>query len=128
MSAILERYKTRLNESNAMKEEKSEYYNFDCSVCKRVTRHWDVFGDMSKLKCNSCGEYRTLETEEKSDWRKEIEEYHNAMMRNERNNGREDVYSQIRDAFKPDDAFKGRIYFDDAEDFINVLKIRLGKK
>lgn len=85
MSADLDRFNTRLNESEAMKEEKS---------------------DSQKIML----------------------EFHNAMMRNERNNGREDVYSQIREAFKPDDVFKGRIYFDDAEDFINVLKIRLGKK
>ena len=121
MSADLDRFKTRLNESNAMKEEKSEYYNLDCSVCKRITRHWDVFGDGSKLKCNFCGEYRALE-EEKSDWKKEIEEYHNAMMRNERNNGREDVYEAI------DAVFDNRLYFDAKNDFKQQLKLYIQNK
>ena len=79
MSEILDRFKTRLNESNAMKEEKS-------------------------------------------DWKKEIEEYHNAMMRNERNNGREDVFSAIREVVS------GRVYFDSIEDIIQQVKIKLKGK
>ena len=79
MSADLDRFKTRLNESNAMKEEKS-------------------------------------------DWKKEIEEYHNAMMRNERNNGREDVYEAI------DAVFDNRLYFDAKNDFKQQLKLYIQNK
>ena len=79
MTAELDRNQTRLNESNAMKEEKS-------------------------------------------DWKKEIEEYHNAMMRNERNNGREDVFSAIREVVS------GRVYFDSIEDIIQQVKIKLKGK
>lgn len=118
MSANLERYKTRLNESNAMKEEKSEYYNFDCSVCKRVTRHWDVFGDMSKLKCNSCGEYRTLETEEKSDLQLLQIQFYEQVREWEQ----ERVFNAIKDSFK------GELYFDDADTFIQTVKNNLQNK
>ena len=81
MSADLDRFKTRLNESNAMKEEKS-------------------------------------------DWKKEIEEYHNAMMRNERNNGREDMANAIREVWS------AKLYRNDmnADDLIMSAKIYLQNK
>lgn len=79
MSETLERYKTRLNESNAMKEEKS-------------------------------------------DWQREIEDAHRSLMRNERNNGREDVYEAMRTLAT------GRIYFDSIEDMIQQCKINLRNK
>ncbi len=124
MSADLDRFKTRLNESEAIKEEKSEYYNLDCSICKRVTRHWDVFDDMSKLKCCSCGEYRTLETEEKSNSQRMMLEFHNAMMRNERNNGREEMANAIREVWS------AKLYRNDltADDLIQSAKIYLHNK
>ena len=79
MTADLDRFKTRLNESEAMKEEKS-------------------------------------------DSQRMMLEFHNAMMRNERNNGREDVFSAI------DAVFDNRLYFDEKNDFKHTLKIYLQNK
>jgi len=76
MTADLDRFKTRLNESNAMKE----------------------------------------------DSQRMMQEFHNAMMRNERNNGREDVYSVLREVVS------GRVYFDSIEDIIQQVKIKLKGK
>jgi hypothetical protein len=92
-------------------------------MCKRITRHWDVFADGSKMKCCSCGEYHT--EEEKSDWQKEIEDWNKSLLKNERNNGREDVFSEIETVFSPMGSFKGRLYFDNADDLIRELKLRL---
>lgn len=47
---------------------------------------------------------------------------------NARQQGREEVYIEILDAFHPKGAFKGRIYFDDATDLINTIKLRLKGK
>ena len=76
MSADLDRNQTRLNESNAMKE----------------------------------------------DSQRMMQEFHNIMMRNERNNGREDVFSAIREVVS------GRVYFDSIEDIIQQVKIKLKGK
>lgn len=46
----------------------------------------------------------------------------------ERKKGREEVYREIEKAFKPDDAFKGRLYFNDVNDFIQLIKTRLKKE
>ena len=42
--------------------------------------------------------------------------------------GQEQVYEEIRKAFQPDDAFKGRLWFDDAEKLIQLIQIRLKDK
>ena len=51
-----------------------------------------------------------------------------SLMRNERNNGREDVFREIEKAFNPQGTFKGRLYFDDVDDLIQTIKIRLQSK
>ena len=58
----------------------------------------------------------------KSDWQKEIKDWNKALLKNERNNGREDVYEAIRTLAT------GRIYFDSIEDMIQQCKIRLKGK
>jgi len=50
------------------------------------------------------------------------------LLKNERNNGREDVLQMIEYVFQPSGAFKGRIYFDDADDLIREIKLRLAEK
>jgi hypothetical protein len=81
-SARLDRFKTRIDESNRMK------------------------------------------MDDKSDWKKEIEEYHNTLMRNERNNGREDMANAIREVWS------AKLYRNDltADDLIQSAKIYLQNK
>lgn len=92
MSAELDRFKTRLDQSNAMSYTQAINFGND---------------DIQQASV---------------DWEKKIEEYHNAMMRNERNNGREDVFGAIREVVS------GRVYFDSIEDIIQQVKIKLKGK
>lgn len=61
---------------------------------------------------------------DKSDWKREIEEYHNTLMRNERNNGREDMANAIREVWS------AKLYRNDltADDLIQSAKIYLQNK
>jgi hypothetical protein len=83
MSADLDRFKTRLNESEAMKESDSD-----------------------------------------SEYLMSMKRYHNAMMRNERNNGREDMANAIREVWS------AKLYRNDltADDLIQSAKIYLQNK
>ena len=58
----------------------------------------------------------------KEDSQRMMQEFHNIMMRNERNNGREDVFGAIREVVS------GRVYFDSIEDIIQQVKIKLKGK
>jgi len=75
MSADLDRFKTRLNESNAMKEEKSDLQLLQIQFYEQV-REWE----------------------------------------------QERVFNAIKDSFK------GELYFDDADDFIQTVKLKLKGK
>ena len=42
--------------------------------------------------------------------------------------GRDEVYEEIEKAFRSDDEFKGRIWFDEADDLIQTIKLRIKRK
>lgn len=96
MSADLDRFKTRLNESNAMKiDPMPEFQN-------------DISGIEFEL----------------NKWQENLEKWNNAMMRNERNNGREDMANAIREVWS------AKLYRNDmnADDLIMSAKIYLQNK
>lgn len=63
-----------------------------------------------------------------SDWQIEMIKYNAVLMANERNNGRTDVYDMIEKVFSADGAFNGRIQFNEADDLIREIKLRLAEK
>lgn len=88
------RFQTRLDQSNAMKASYTEEINFGNNDIDKATM----------------------------EWKKEIENWNKVILKNERNNGRDDVYEVMR-TFAT-----GRIYFDSIEDMIQQCKINLKGK
>ncbi len=86
---------------------------------ERSLRYQTRLNESEAMKEYPSPETQEVETER---WEESIKKWNNAMMRNERNNGREDVFSAI------DAVFDNRLYFDEKNDFKQTLKIYLQNK